>query len=62
MTHYNHPSVLPPTHTPILILIPSALEPIRVERTSHIISRDRELEYVTESGVNITGRFMWTYP
>lgn len=60
--HFNHPSILPPTHTPLLILIPCSLEPVRVERTSHVVSRDRDLEYVTETGIKIIGKYMWTYP
>ncbi len=60
--HLNHESLLPPTDTPLLILIPSSGVLLEVQRTRHVSNRDHELEYVTENGTLITGRYRWTYP
>ncbi|MDY0191016.1 MAG: hypothetical protein RBR22_09815 [Desulfuromonas sp.] len=60
--HLNHASTLPPTDTPLLILIPSSGALLEVKRTSHVSNREHDLEYVTENGTIITGRYRWTYP
>ena len=60
--HLNHESLLPPTDTPLLILIPSSGLLLEVQRTCHVSNREHELEYVTENGTLITGRYRWTYP
>ena len=62
--HLNHESLLPPTDTPLLILIPSSGVLLEVQRTRHVSNREHELEleYVTENGTLITGRYRWTYP
>ena len=60
--HLNHESLLPPTDTPLLILIPSSGVLLKVKRTSHVSNREHELEYVTENGTLITGRYRLTYP
>ena len=49
-------------HEPLLILIPSSGTLLKVKRTSHVSNREHELEYVTENGTLITGRYRWTYP
>ena len=56
----SHPNHLPPVGCPLLILFDGEL--IRAERTSFIEKRDRQLEYRTDDGQVITGRFEWTYP
>ena len=52
--HLNHES--------LLILIPSSGVLLEVQRTCHVSNREHELEYVTENGTLITGRYRWTYP
>ena len=56
----NHPNHLPPVGCPLLILVDGEL--IGAERTSYIEKRDRKMEYRTEHGELIVGRFEWTYP
>lgn len=60
MSHLNHPNHLPPVGCPLLILVNGEL--IRAERTSHLEKRGRQMEYRTEDGETIVGRFEWTYP
>lgn len=60
MTHLNNASLLPPTHTPILIEVAGQL--VKAQRTTHVRKRGDELEYVTEQGFTIHGRYRWTYP
>ena len=54
MTHLNHASLLPPTHTPLLIEVAGHL--VKAQRTTHVRKRGDELEYVTEQGFTIHGR------
>ena len=58
--HLNHASLLPPTRTPLLIEVAGQL--VKAQRTTHVRKRGDELEYVTEQGFTIHGRYRWTYP
>jgi len=58
--HLNRPEHLPPVGCPLLIGVGDML--LRVERTWFIEDRTRMMEYVTEDGRKITGRYYWTYP
>lgn len=59
--HLSPPSLLPPVDCPLVIQMPCG-QLIRVKRTSHIQSKDGDMDYLTKSGRIITGRFFWTYP
>lgn len=58
-THLNPASVLPPTRTPLLIEFNGEL--VKVERTTHVSDRDHDLDYITETGAHISGKYRWTY-
>lgn len=57
--HLNPASLLPPVRTPLLIEMNADL--IKVERTAYVSDRSHDLEYVTETGTHITGKYRWTY-
>lgn len=59
-TKLNPADQLAPVECPLLIEVDGKL--VRAMRTSHIESRDREMEYQLAGGEIILGRFRWTYP
>lgn len=58
--HLNSKDVLPPTNTPLLILVDDVI--IKVTRPSLAKHKRDRLVYLTETGETILGRFPWTYP
>lgn len=58
---FNAPEHLPPVGCQLLIKLPDGTV-LKVRRTSHIQTRDSEMEYECEDGTIITGRHSWTYP
>ncbi len=58
--HLNSKDVLPPTDTPLLILVDGDI--VRAIRPSLAKRKEDCLEYLTESGETILGRYPWTYP
>ena len=65
----NHPNRLPPVLCPQLIELEGRLQ--LAERTGHIETRDRAMEYrlleridgqLIPTGETIVGRHHWTYP
>lgn len=58
--HLNPAAQLPPVDCPLVIGVGDTL--LRVSRTGYIQDRSRLMEYVTEDGNPILGRFDWTYP
>lgn len=58
-THFNPKTQLPPVDCPLLIKVNGVL--MKAHREQYAISKDSQLEYVTEHGV-IIGRYDWTYP
>ena len=57
--HLNTSSQLPPTHTPLLLLIDG--EYVEAMRLTYIQNRDDQIEYYLECGKKIFGRYKWTY-
>lgn len=57
----NPPEMLPPVGCPLLIQVEEA-RVVRASRTSHIADKSRQMEYQTEDGGVLHGRFWWTYP
>lgn len=57
--HLNPATQLPPTHTPLWIEFNGGL--VKVERTMHVSDRSHDMEYVTEDGLHISGKYRWTY-
>lgn len=51
---------LPPVSCPLLIKVDGKV--LRATRTSHIERPDGEMNFVTECGRQLVGRFDWTYP
>lgn len=60
MTQLNRADHLPPVRCPLVIGVGDML--LKVERTGFIADKNRAMEYVTEDGQKILGRFEWTYP
>ena len=59
--HLNPPDILPPVGCWLIIQMPCG-RLVKVERTGHVESKDRDLEYRTSDGVVIVGRLKWAYP
>lgn len=59
-THLNPSSLLPPDGCWLLIEVDGEL--IKAKRTGYVKTKLDPLEYVTETGDNLTGHFRWTYP
>lgn len=63
---WNDPSRLPPVECPLVICVgkpTGAHIALKVERTSHLRSRDGEMEYRSlATGNTYTGRYPWSYP
>lgn len=59
--HLNNPDVLPPVGCPLIIQMPCG-RLVKAERTGHVESKGRDLEYRTSDGAVIVGRLKWTYP
>ncbi|MFJ3487128.1 hypothetical protein ACIPL1_27470 [Pseudomonas sp. NPDC090202] len=51
---------LPPVGCPLLIKVDDRV--MKVHRTSHIQRPDGDMEYITENGLVLVGRYDWTYP
>lgn len=51
---------LPPVNCPLLIRVDGVV--LRATRTSHIECPNGEMNFVTECGRQLVGRFDWTYP
>ena len=58
--HLNSPDLLPPVECPIVIQMPCG-NLVPAERTRHIESRNRDMEYRLSDGRLVVGRFKWTY-
>ena len=58
--HLNPADQLPPVGCPLLMEVDGEL--VRAERTAFIASRERAMVYQLEDGLQIEGRFPWTYP
>lgn len=58
--HLNSKDVLPPTNITLLILVNDVI--IKAIRPSLAKRKEDYLEYLTESGETIFGRYKWTYP
>lgn len=58
--HLNSKDVLPPTNITLLILVNDVI--IKAIRPSLAKRKEDCLEYLTESGETIFGRYKWTYP
>lgn len=59
-SHFNPPEMLAPVGCKLaLVGVDGVFFAIR---TGHIESKDREMEYILESGDYIYGRYWWTYP
>jgi len=60
--HFNSAAwrSLPPVRCPLLIKVEGKV--LQAERTTHIERSDGDMEYVTQDGRALTGRFDWTYP
>ena len=58
--YLNSKDVLPPTDTPLLISVNDVI--IKAIRPSLAKRKEDCLEYLTESGETILGRYPWTYP
>lgn len=58
--HLNSKDVLPPTDTPLLILVDGDI--VRAIRPSLAKRKEDCLEYLTVLGETILGRYPWTYP
>ncbi len=58
--HLNSKDVLPPSNTPLLILVNDVI--IKAIRPSLAKRKGDCLKYLTESGETILGRYKWTYP
>lgn len=61
MIQLNSPDHLPPVDCPLVVELPNG-ELVRVERTSHLVSRERDMEYRLDSGETFMGRMRWGYP
>lgn len=59
--HFNNPDFLPPVDCPLLIKVETG-EVVKVRRTGFIRSRSDDMEYRTEEGALLFGRYPWTYP
>ena len=59
--HLNSSDILPPVSCPLIIQMPCG-RLVKAERTGHVESKDRDLEYRTSDGSVIVGRFSWAYP
>ncbi len=62
ITKLNSPEHLPPVGCWLLINIPGYKNLIKAQRTSYLQKKTHEMEYITEFGMKITGRYRWTYP
>lgn len=61
MTHYNDAYRLPPVGCWLVLSIGDT--ELRARRTSHISDKYGDnLEYETEQGESLIGRFAWRYP
>lgn len=58
---FNSPSQLPPVGCWLMLDTPN-MGVIRAKRTGYIENKNREMEYMSESGIFFYGRFAWTYP
>lgn len=57
--HFNPASQLPPVDCPLIIKVNGVM--VKAHREQYAISKDSQLEYVTNDGI-IMGRYEWTYP
>lgn len=57
---WNPPERLAPVGCWLVILV--AGKPQYARRTSYIESKSREMEYETDNGIKLMGRFKWTTP
>lgn len=57
---WNPPERLAPVGCWLVILVEG--KPRYAERTSYIESKSRDMEYLLDNGMMITGRFKWTTP
>lgn len=58
---FNSPDLLPPVGCELLIKDHTGAI-IRVRRASHIKNKHDQMEYITDAGIKIIGRFPWSYP
>lgn len=59
--HWNSPSSLPPVNCPLLIKVDG--KAVRARRPTFAETKEDTLVFILEeTGVEIHGRFQWTYP
>lgn len=60
--HFNSPDSrrLPPVECPLLIRVKGQV--LRASRIHHIERPDDDMDYITDDGTLLVGRFWWTYP
>jgi len=61
---WNPPERLPPVGCPLVIRYTPGGEGavMLVERISHLMHRDGDMDYLVSTGQVLTGRFFWSYP